>query len=168
MNRDQATELHKHLMEANEAVNRAGGVAFNLDPQDRKMFAALLRGFYSECDEILESIYFRYPDLRPRRPSQEEPEIDSPLRWPDVVLPEPITAADLDKVIFSVLHPRLMKTARIIGDVVVECKRLSWPITPEIVGARIEELSDENRIDSAGDLRYWRHSEIRLKPEDSN
>src|SRR4051794_8409148 len=109
MNRDQATEIQKHLMEANEAVNRASGVAANLDTQDRKIFAALLRGFYSECDEILESIYFRYPDLRPRRPSQEQPEIDSPLRWADVVLPQSVTAADLDKIIFSMLHPRLMK-----------------------------------------------------------
>jgi hypothetical protein len=50
----------------------------------------------------------------------------------------------------------------------VECERLSWPLTPETVGARIEELSDDDRIDSEGDLRYWRHSEIRLKPEDSN
>jgi hypothetical protein len=66
------------------------------------------------------------------------------------------------------LGKRLMKTARIVGDVVVECERLAWPITPEIVGARIEELSDEDRIDSEGDLRYWRHSEIRLKPEESD
>ena len=84
MNRDQATELQKHLMEANEAVSRASGVAANLDTQDRKIFAALLRGFYSECDEILESIYFRYPDLRPRPQSQENPEISSELRWADV------------------------------------------------------------------------------------
>jgi hypothetical protein len=168
MNRDQATELHKHLMEANEAVNRASGVAFNLDAQDRKIFAALLRGFYSECDDVLESIYFRYPDLRPRPPPQEQPEISSPLRWADVTLPASVTAADLDRIIFSKLSTRLTKTARIVGDVVVECERLSWPLTPETVGARIEELSDDDRIDSEGDLRYWRHSEIRLKPEDSN
>src|ERR1700712_3125764 len=125
MNRDQATELHKHLLEANEAVGRASGVAANLDTQDRKIFAALLRGFYSECDEILESIYFRYPDLRPRPQWQENPEISSELRWADVVLPASVTAADLDKVILSTLRPRLMKTARIVGDVFVECRRLS-------------------------------------------
>jgi uncharacterized protein DUF3658 len=168
MNRDQANELHKHLMEANAAVNRASGVAINLDTPDRKIFAALLRGFYSECDDILESIYARYPDLRPLAQSQVIPEISSPLRWADVALPASVTAADLDKIIFSMLRPRLMKTARIIGDVVVECKRLSWPITPEIVGARIEELSDEERIDSEGDLRYWGHSEIRLTSDDSD
>ena len=121
-----------------------------------------------DSDEILERIYAGYPDLRPRPPPQEEPEISSPLRWANVTLPASVTEADLDKIIFSMLRPRLMKTARIVGDVVVECKRLSWPVTPEIVGARIEELADEDRIDSEGDLRYWRHSEIRLKPEDTN
>jgi hypothetical protein len=58
-----------------------------------------------------------------------------------------------------------MKTARIVGDVAVECERLAWLIPSEIIGARIEELADEDRIDSEGDLRYWGHSEIRLKPQ---
>jgi hypothetical protein len=44
--------------------------------------------------------------------------------------------------------------------------KAGWADTPEIIGARIEQLSDDDRIDSEGDLRYWRHSEIRLKPED--
>ncbi len=168
MDREQATAIAKHLRDANDAVDRATGVAFNLEMEDRKIFAALLRGFYRDSDEILERIYAGYPDLRPRPPPQEEPEISSPLRWANVTLPASVTEADLDKIIFSMLRPRLMKTARIVGDVVVECKRLSWPVTPEIVGARIEELADEDRIDSEGDLRYWRHSEIRLKPEDTN
>ena len=166
MDREEATEIHRHLRDANAAVERAAGVAFNLEMEDRKIFAVLLRGFYRDCDEILERIYASYPDLRPRPPPQEEPEISSPLRWADVTLPASVTAADLDRIIFSKLGARLMKTARIVGDVAVECERLAFPITPEIIGARIEELSDEDRIDSEGDLRYWRHSEIRLKPED--
>jgi hypothetical protein len=52
-----------------------------------------------------------------------------------------------------------------VGDVAVECERLAWLIPSEIIGARIEELADEDRIDSEGDLRYWGHSEIRLKPQ---
>jgi hypothetical protein len=97
-------------------------------------------------------------------PPQEEPEISSPLRWTDVILPAPVTEADLDRIIFSKLGARLMKTARIVGDVAVECERLAWPIPPDVIGARIEELAEQDRIDSEGDLRYWRHSEIRLKP----
>jgi hypothetical protein len=165
MDREQATAIHKHLRDANDAVERATGVAFNLERNDREIFTVLLRGFYRECDEILERIYARYPDLRPRPTSQEMPEFSSPLRWADVILPAPVTEADLDRIIFSKLGARLMKTARIVGDVAVECERLAWLIPSEIIGARIEELADEDRIDSEGDLRYWGHSEIRLKPQ---
>jgi hypothetical protein len=164
MNREQATAIAKHLRDANDAVNRATGVAFDLAMEDRKIFSALLRGFYSDCDDILERIYAGYPDLKPPAPPQEEPEISSPLRWADVILPASVTEADLDRIIFSKLGARLMKTARIVGDVAVECERLAWPIPSEIIGARVEELAEQDRIDSAGDLRYWRHSEIRLKP----
>ncbi len=33
----------------------------------------------------------------------------------------------------------------------------------EILGARIEALAESDRIDGTGDLRKWRHSEVRLK-----
>jgi hypothetical protein len=168
MERELASEVQKHLMEANAAVDRAASVAVHFDTEDRKIFVRLLRGFYFECDEVLERIYFNFPDLRPAPPPQEPPEISSELRWADVVLPSSVTAADLDKIIFSKLGKRLMKTARIIYDVMVECQRLAWPITQDIVGARLEELSDDDRIDTAGDLRYWGNSEIRLKPDESD
>jgi len=165
MDRELVAEVQKHLMEANAAVDRAAAVAIHFDTEDRKIFAALLRGFYFECDEVLERIYFNFPDLRPAPPPKELPEISSKLRWADVILPPSVTTADLDKIIFSRLHKRLMKTARIVHDVRVECQRLAWPMTPEIVGSRLEELSDDDRIDTAGDLRYWRHSEVRLNPD---
>ena len=164
MDQAQATEIQKHLMDADVAMARAARIMFDLEKTERATFGAPLRVIDSAFDELFETIYRQYPELRPR--PQEQPEISSPLRWADVILPTPVTAADLDKIIFSKLSTRLMKTARIVGDVVTECGRLTWPITPEIVGARIEQLSDEDRIDSKGDLRYWRHSEIRLKPGD--
>ena len=164
MDRDQAIAIHKHLRDANDALDRATGVAFNLGVEDRKIFSALLRGFYRDCDGILERIYDNYPDLRPQPAPQEYPEISSPLRWTDVILPAPLTEGDLDRIIFSKLGARLMKTARIVGDVAAECERLAWPIPPDIIGARIEALAEQDHIDSEGDLRYWRHSEIRLKP----
>ena len=33
----------------------------------------------------------------------------------------------------------------------------------EILAARLRDLSDRNQIEGAGDLRKWRHSEVRLK-----
>jgi hypothetical protein len=80
MDRAQATEIQKHLLDANAAIDRAVGVAFNLEVGDRKILSVLLRGFYRECDDILERIFANYPDLRPRPLAQEVPEISSPLR----------------------------------------------------------------------------------------
>jgi hypothetical protein len=120
MDREQAIEIHKHLLDASDAVSRASGVAINFERKDREIFAVLLRGFYRECDDILESIYFRYPELRPRPQSDEIPEISSPLRWADVILPASVSEADLDRIIFAMLNTRLMKTARIVGDIAPE------------------------------------------------
>ena len=100
MDRELAAEVQKHLMEANAAVDRAAAVAIHFDTEDRKIFAALLRGFYFECDVVLERINFKFPDLRPAPPPKELPEISSKLRWADVILPASVTAADLDKIIF--------------------------------------------------------------------
>jgi hypothetical protein len=33
-----------------------------------------------------------------------------------------------------------------------------------LIGARIRMLAETNRLESNGDLRKWRHSEVRLKP----
>jgi hypothetical protein len=33
----------------------------------------------------------------------------------------------------------------------------------EIFGARLRELADTDQIEGAGDLRKWRHSEVRRK-----
>ena len=53
---------------------------------------------------------------------------------------------------------RLLKTARIVGDAGIRCKELGLPIS-----ARIGALAEAGRIEGAGDLRKWRHSEVRLK-----
>jgi hypothetical protein len=45
------------------------------------------------------------------------------------------------------------------------CKELSWSLELEVVAARIRALADDDRIDHQGDLRMWRFSEVRLKPQ---
>ena len=37
-------------------------------------------------------------------------------------------------------------------------------INYEMLGARIVALAEAGRIEGAGDLRMWRHSEVRLPP----
>jgi len=96
-------------------------------------------------------------------PSDEIPAISSMLRWEEVSLPESISEADLDQIIFSVMTSRLQKTAMVVGKAAERCKELDLPINAEILGARIGALAESDRIDGAGDLRKWRHSEVRLK-----
>jgi Protein of unknown function len=89
--------------------------------------------------------------------------IDSELTWDQVRLPPPLTEAEFDKVIFSTLHPQWRKVAAIVIRVVDKYEHLSPTITYEIVAARLQALSDTDMIESQGDLRMWRHSEVKLK-----
>jgi hypothetical protein len=161
MDREQAIAIANHLADADRSMARAAEIMFGLAPEDRAIFAAPLHAIDSAFEDLFKAIYGQFPDMRPQ--SQEVPEISSPLRWEDVVLPASVSEADLDRVIFSKMSTRLEKTALIVGRAVLACKRLELPITSEILGARIEALAASDLIDSEGDLRYWRHSEIRLK-----
>ena len=40
------------------------------------------------------------------------------------------------------------------------------PVSFEIIAARIIALAEAGRIEGAGDLRMWRHSEVRLPQQD--
>jgi hypothetical protein len=51
----------------------------------------------------------------------------------------------------------------VIGLAVQRCKELDVPIGGEAIAARLQALADADRIEGIGDLRKWRHSEMRLK-----
>jgi hypothetical protein len=97
------------------------------------------------------------------RPLRDETAINSELRWEDVTLPASVSEADLDAVILSALTSRLQKTAMVIGKAMKRCDERALPVSAEIIGARIQALVEADRIESAGDLRKWRYSEVRLK-----
>jgi hypothetical protein len=97
------------------------------------------------------------------RPLREETAIDSDLRWEDVTLPASVSETDLDTIIFSQLTSRLQKTAMVIAKAMERCDERALPVSAEIIGARIQALAGADRIESAGDLRTWRYSEVRLQ-----
>jgi hypothetical protein len=102
----------------------------------------------------------------PRDPlGEESPEerICSTLRWNEASLPQSITAADLDTLIFSELAQRWLKVARIVYRAFESLKAQSTPVNPEIIAARLRELAETGQIESVGNLTMWRHSEVRLK-----
>ena len=158
----QATAIAKHLHDAAAAIDRASAIIFDLEQQDRAALADPLSEIVSALHfQLLRAVYDRYPDLRPPA-ADDEPVIDSILRWEDVVLPASVSEADLDQLILSALKPNWLKTARVVGDLFIRSEALAWPIDAEMLAARVQALAEAGRIESAGDLRAWRHSEVRL------
>ena len=162
MDRDRAAEIQKHLLKASDALDRATEAMFKLDKDERKVFAEILFEVHDALHfGLLRALYSEHPELKP---PGERPHISSTLRWEEVSLPDSISEADIDTVIFEMLTPKLQKTAMVIGKAFERCKALLIPISNEMLGARIVALAKAGRIEGAGDLPMWRHSEVRLRP----
>jgi hypothetical protein len=161
MDKAQATEIERHLLAIDDALRMASSAIFKLDEEDRQPFVEPL-GDLGSClhFRMLELVYAYYPELRR---AGEIPATSSDLLWKDVTLPESVSEADVDAIIFSVLMSRLQKTAMVIGQAMSHCREHGLPVEAEIISARIQALAASNRIESAGDLRQWRHSEVRIK-----
>jgi len=162
MDRNQAAEIKKLLLDTARAFDRATAAIFKLGKSEREPYAEMLFDVHDAIHfRLLPTLYAEHPELKP---PPEPPHISSTLRWKDVSLPESMSEADIDAAIFEALKPRLQKTAKVITDVLAHCRARAMPITIEIIGARIVALAEAGRIEGAGDLRMWRHSEVRLRP----
>ena len=166
MDRDKAAEIHKLLLDIADAYGRAELAIGKLDRNDRVAFANQL-GIVSEAihEELLPVIYKMYPDLRP--PSEEPPHIISTLRWEEVSLPPTVTTAAIDELILSCMKPLWRKTAMVVGKAVQRSQQKGLLVSDQIIAARIEALAEAGLIDNQGDVRKWRHSEVRLSAEDA-
>jgi hypothetical protein len=163
MDKIQAVEIQRHLLDAAEAIDRASEIIFSLDQDERSALARPLGEIDSALHfELLQAIYRQYPDLQP--PTREIPEFNTVRRWEEIVLSESVSANDLDAIIFSVISLRWQKTAMVIVKAHERCEELKLPIDAEVLGARILALAEAERIESEGDVRMWRFSEVRLKP----
>jgi len=162
MNREQATEIERHLKRAANAVRRAEILMWKLDQEDRAAFVEPLgKTIVALNFELRGVIYNRFPDLRP--PSKGSRFVDTKRTWKQIQLPPPLTETEFDKAIFSTLHPQWRKVAAIVSRVVDKYEHTHPAVTCEMVAARLQALSDADLIDSQGDLRKWRFSEVRLK-----
>jgi hypothetical protein len=163
MTREQAAEIQRHLLTAKKAINRVAALVFDLDKvEDRKAFAEPVGNAYGALQhEMLDKVIYRqFPDLRP--PSKEKPRIDSKLTWDKVSLPPSVTVMDFDRVVLSYLGQQWRKTARIVGNVSEHYASLGISLDPAIAAARLMVMVDSGLIESAGDLRMWGYSEVRL------
>jgi uncharacterized protein DUF3658 len=164
MNRESAAEIQKHLLDANEAMERARRAIAGLGKEERVRFDDLLVDVMAalECN-VLAAIHEQHPELEPPVEGQEEPFINSELRWDQVRLPKSISEADIDAIIVSVMKPQWRKVAMVVVQALKKCEQLGLAISDEALAARIQVLAESGRIEGAGDLRKWGYSEIRLK-----
>jgi hypothetical protein len=164
MNREQAVRIQKHCLDADVALDHARMAVADLGKEERLTLDRLLGEVVETLHlDLLEQVYDQYPDLEPPPREEEIPTISSSLTWDQVRLPPSVTEADFDGIIFSLLKPRWQKTAMVVVLVARRCQELALPISDEEIAARLQVLGDSDRIEGIGDLRKWRHSEVRLK-----
>jgi Protein of unknown function len=161
MDQDEAAEILEHLLDAAFAIDEARAAILTLGKDDQEEFAASIETIETALhSKLRRTIYDRFPDLME---FDEFPEISSALRWDQVRLPPSVSEAQIDQIIFSVMIPQWRKMALMVGDAFVRCKEVGLPISAEVVAARIQALVEAGRLEGEGDLRRWRHSEVRLK-----
>ena len=149
MDKTQATEIETHLRVAVDALHRAGDTIQALDETDRRSLADALADIVAPYTSNSGKYYKRYPDLEP---PGEVPMISSTLRRNDVASAGRISEADLDALIFSVMSTQYRKVAMVIGTTLKQRRKLGWPISDEMIGARIQELDETDRLESQGDF----------------
>ena len=163
MDRARAVKVVQHLKEAGLDLQSAIRTIADLvqEEQLKQQIGKLFIGLHFE---ILPQVYDQHPDLRP---PPEKPRISSRLRWNKVKLPPSVAEKDIDEIIFSELKPHWLKVAMVVSRAFNRCEELGLPISREgryeVFAARLRELADTDQIEGAGDLRKWRHSEVRLK-----
>lgn len=164
MNREQAVRIHGHLIDADIALDDARRAIAGLGKAERLRLDEALHEVIAALQQgLLTPIYEQYPDLEPPLLDWEIPTIISDLAWDQVRLPPSVTEAEFDAIIFSFLSPRWQKTAMVAALAAKHCKQLGLPVGGEEIAARLKVLSDTDLIEGIGDLRKWRHSEVRLK-----
>ncbi|MVT71140.1 hypothetical protein GPL21_39540 [Bradyrhizobium pachyrhizi] len=161
MDREQAAELKKRLLNVGRALDRTVMAMGQIDQAERDALWGHLNELYEIVHrKLLVGIYAQHPDLKP---PPMPPHFFGELTWSEVLLPPSVTEDQLDEVIFSLLKSRWRKVVAFVTDAEKRFKELGWTITYEATAARLQALSDLDRIESAGDLRYWGNSEVRLK-----
>ena len=159
MNREQAEEILDYLLEAARELDEARAAASLLGGQDKDA-ASLEELLVRLNSELLDGMFERFADLMPYK---EFPAISSTLRWEAVSLPPSVSENDLDQIIFAHMTPKWQKVAMILWESIKASDKAGLPISDAMFAARIHTLVEADQLEGQGDLRCWRHSEVRLK-----
>ncbi|QIG96374.1 MULTISPECIES: hypothetical protein [unclassified Bradyrhizobium] len=164
MNREYAERICLQIFDALDAMYKAEMAIAGLGKQERTRFHRSVQEVIADLeDKLLLPICEQYPDLRPPTEEQRPRILCSELTWSEVNLPSSVTEDQLDEVIMSLLNPRWRKVLWFVTIAEERYKELGWTISHEVTAARLKVLSDRDRIEGIGDMRYWGNSEVRLK-----
>lgn len=165
MNKSQAAEVQKYTLAILETIARIELIVLDGTMEERSRFGPYFSDVVMAARfGILQALYDQFPELR-ANDKEEEPHVSSYLKWADVSLPKSVAVADLDAAILSVLKRDWLKTVRIISHAATACKDRLMPVEYEVIGARIQVMADDGRIEAQGNLSMWRHSEVRLRQD---
>jgi Protein of unknown function len=76
-----------------------------------------------------------------------------------------IPAADLDQLLLSFCERRWLKVARIAGKALDAIEKRGTKLDGTFAGqidARMAVLVESGQLEAKGDIKRWRHSEVRL------
>lgn len=164
MNREYAEKICLQIFDALDAMCEAERNIAGLGKQERIRFDDSVQAIIADLeDKLLFPICEQYPDLLPPTEEQRPSILCSELTWSEVNLPSSVTEDQLDEVIMSLLKPRWRKVLWFVTIAEERYKELGWAISHEATAARLKVLSDMDRIEGIGDMRYWGNSEVRLK-----
>jgi Protein of unknown function len=159
MSEEETAEIVQYLVEAAFQLDEARAAAALLSERDSD--AAAVRELTRRLNsELLNAIFARFSNYLT---FEEFPEISSCLRWDQVRLPPDVSETRLDEIVMSAILGRWQKMAMVIWNMTERAEGLGLAVTPEMFAARVQALVEMGRLDSQGDLRRWRHSEVRLK-----
>ncbi|MCC8957541.1 hypothetical protein H8B02_30110 [Bradyrhizobium sp. Pear77] len=164
MNREYAERICLQIFDALDAMYKAEMAIAGLGKQERTRFHHSVQEVIADLeDKLLLPICEQYPDLLPPTEERKPSILFSELAWSEVKLPSSVTEDQLDEVILSLLTPRWRKVVWFVTIAEKRYKELGWAISHEATAARLKVLSDMDRIEGVGDMRYWGNSEVRLK-----
>jgi hypothetical protein len=163
MDPDQAAEIFNYLLTAAYELDEArAAIAVLVEDNKESDLDPLGEAVHELNCTLLKLMSDRFPDLIP---FEEFPAISSTLRWEQVRLPTTVSEAEVDRIIFSIVVRQWRKMALIVLVAGQECGKIGLAISHEVLAARVQALVEAGRLENQGDLRRWRHSEVRLKTE---
>ena len=159
--------INEHLLVAAEELDRAAEDIRDLPLEPVKKHLRNIGTALVAVFEIQHSIYSKRPDLAPEHLNDEmdpDPEVTDEERQAVQSL-GPEYVAQVDQILLSHAQQRWRKVAMLVGLTMMDAPD-HWAGMPDVFYAeRVRSLVEEGRLESEGNLRYMRYSEVRLPSE---